>query len=722
MSPTPATQGRSTLLMMDLLSLGDRPVLRDLARWCDLLLSDLRAPASTGDLMVVSTALNQYALIEALRGHGERAEAACHAQIRWVVRTAGAMGDRRLLAHAMQPWVNLGRLHRRAGAHERACRHFALIDGWRDGCDSLPAEWEAGDGLQDALAGDPVLVETLWAIAIVDTFKALVGHDPAAALAHLERQRQGAPARFRFLIDEATLIALECAGQRDEALAVPLAAEADAQGALAMLIQRTALLVMMGRHDEATALACRLAAALVQPGAVGVAPTALLRQRLHLGDVLQALGQVDYATALWRAGHRLGEELGDQRHALHAAERLARQGGGLIAWPAVAGGLRALCRYADVLDACCGDPVELIDLRSAVADLLARDVGAPAHASSPSPVPAEFAADTFPTPTLRVAQAAALHAAYQLGIAEHLVAAPCPIPDLARRLGAQPSALHRLLRALATIGLCHEARPGWFSATSGTRVLRRAGAEHPLEAWSHPDQFSTWGRLAESVRTGKPAFPQVTGLGFREWLARERVADRRFHAGIHHTTVTAHAAMARHWSWTTTGTVVDVGGGAEGLLRAVMRRFPTLHGVLFNDTPTTITTDRSADRLRFRHGDLCADVPAGGDVYLVGHLLHGWDDADARRLLCAVRGTMRDDALVLVIEDLILPGDQPQRGKWMDLEMLAFRGGRERTADEYAAAAHQAGLVLDRVLPTGHDASILVLRPTATVDAGTDGP
>src|ERR1043165_7518960 len=114
MSPTPATQGRSTLLMMDLLSLGDRPVLRDLARWCDLLLSDLRAPASTGDLMVVSTALKQYALIEALRGHGERAEAACPAQIRWAVRTAGAMGDRRLLAHAMQPWVNLGRLHRRA--------------------------------------------------------------------------------------------------------------------------------------------------------------------------------------------------------------------------------------------------------------------------------------------------------------------------------------------------------------------------------------------------------------------------------------------------------------------------------------------------------------------------------------------------------------------------------------------------------------------------------
>ena len=42
----------------------------------------------------------------------------------------------------------------------------------------------------------------------------------------------------------------------------------------------------------------------------------------------------------------------------------------------------------------------------------------------------------------------------------------------------------------------------------------------------------------------------------------------------------------------------------------------------------------------------------------------------------------------------------PHFAKWLDLEMLVFPGGRERTQAEFAALFEGAGFKLTRVVPT----------------------
>ena len=70
----------------------------------------------------------------------------------------------------------------------------------------------------------------------------------------------------------------------------------------------------------------------------------------------------------------------------------------------------------------------------------------------------------------------------------------------------------------------------------------------------------------------------------------------------------------------------------------------------------------------------------------------------------------RDQALLLV-EHVILPGNAPQFGKLLDLAMLAFPGGRERTATEWDELLHASGFTLTRIIPTEAALSLIQAAP-----------
>ena len=69
----------------------------------------------------------------------------------------------------------------------------------------------------------------------------------------------------------------------------------------------------------------------------------------------------------------------------------------------------------------------------------------------------------------RISQA--LYAAAVLGVADQLMAGPAPAEVLARRAGAHPPSLHRLLRTLAGAGVFTEPEPGLFALTSLGQTL-----------------------------------------------------------------------------------------------------------------------------------------------------------------------------------------------------------------------------------------------------------
>ena len=309
----------------------------------------------------------------------------------------------------------------------------------------------------------------------------------------------------------------------------------------------------------------------------------------------------------------------------------------------------------------------------------------------------------------------ALYVAARLGLADRLVAGPRTPEELAAAVGADPDALYRLLRALASHGVFAEDEAGRFGLTELAEPLRddAADSKRALALMMGEEHFRAWGELLHSVKTGETAFEHVYGENVFSFLSRNpeqaAVFDRAM-VEIHgHETEQMLAA----YDLAPFGTIVDVGGGNGSVLHAALSRHPGLHGVLF-DLPGVIERARAAwegdergERLRFEAGDFFEAVPPGADAYLLRHIVHDWDDEPARRILANVAAAMPDHARVLIAESVIPEGNEPSFAKWLDLTMMVIPGGRERTRAEYERILASAGLELTRVVPTRGEIAVV---------------
>lgn len=119
-------------------------------------------------------------------------------------------------------------------------------------------------------------------------------------------------------------------------------------------------------------------------------------------------------------------------------------------------------------------------------------------------------------------------------------------------------------------------------------------------------------------------------------------------------------------------------------------------------------TEAVRERCELVGGDFFESAPAGGDAYILKHIIHDWDDERAVKILQCCHQAMEKQGRLLVVEPVIPPGNEPFVGKWVDLNMLVMTsGGRERTEAEYRELFKVAGFKLTQVFPTQSDVSVI---------------
>ena len=312
----------------------------------------------------------------------------------------------------------------------------------------------------------------------------------------------------------------------------------------------------------------------------------------------------------------------------------------------------------------------------------------------------------------------AVYVAAKLGIADLLGDGPRSVEGLARDAGAHPGALRRLLRALASFGVFAEDEAGRFSLTpiadllrSGTRESKRAFA-----LWSGGVSYRLFGALEYSVLTGKPAFDNLFGMEFFEYLEQNTDVGNLFDEFMSRQTAPMGPVLAR-CDLLGVETIVDVGGGRGELVAAVLGAHPAMRGVLIDrehaieGAAKVLRTAGVADRCKIVCGDYMERVPPDGDVYLLKNIVHGLDDEAAIRLLTKCSMTMNNNGRVLLVEFVIPPGNDPFPGKLMDLLMLVgSHGGRERTEQEFRALLAASGLRVADVMTTKYAYSVIDAR------------
>jgi hypothetical protein len=130
-----------------------------------------------------------------------------------------------------------------------------------------------------------------------------------------------------------------------------------------------------------------------------------------------------------------------------------------------------------------------------------------------------------------------------------------------------------------------------------------------------------------------------------------------------------------------------------------------------SDAPALLEARGVEARVAIEPGDFFERVPAGGDAYLLSHIIHDWNEEQCLTILGHCRKVMPPDGRLLIVETVLPAGDTPHQGKVQDMVMLVFPGGQERTEAEYASLLGQAGFRLSRVVPTESIVSVVEAAP-----------
>lgn len=312
-----------------------------------------------------------------------------------------------------------------------------------------------------------------------------------------------------------------------------------------------------------------------------------------------------------------------------------------------------------------------------------------------------------------------LYVVAELGIADLLATGPRTSAALAAATSVHAPSLYRVLRALASLGVFIEEQDQTFRLTPLGATLR-SDASDSVRNWVLINGTIAWqsfGEMLYSVQTGQTGFERAFGMPIFEYLA-QHPDDAAVFA---RTMIDFHgpeaAAVAAAYHLADVKTLVDLGGGFGNLLAALLEANPSLRGTLF-ELPHV--AEEAAQRLHVAglggrcevvQGNFFDGVPTGGDVYLLSHVVHDWDEASCLTLLGNCRSAMAPGGRLLIVE-MVLPGaNQPSPGKMTDLIMLVNQRGQERTQEEYRQLLAKAGFRLTRVVPTASAVSVIEAVP-----------
>jgi ubiquinone/menaquinone biosynthesis C-methylase UbiE len=314
-------------------------------------------------------------------------------------------------------------------------------------------------------------------------------------------------------------------------------------------------------------------------------------------------------------------------------------------------------------------------------------------------------------------KARVVHVATQFGIADLLVAGPKGTTQLAQATGTDEPSLYRLLRACTSIGIFEEIEHRLFAQNDLSMLLRsdQPGSMYNMVLMGGFDwEWASWGDLAYSIKTGKPAFDHVQGMDLWQYLALHPNEYQVFNRALSAFTESMNLPIVMAYDFSPIHTLMDLGGGHGSFLMTILQKTPTLHGILFDQSAVIegarvpLAASGLENRCTLLAGNFLEDVPSGADAYILKQVLHDWADEQCLIILRNCRRVIPDHGKLLVV-DVVMPEIKASSAAaFFDLVMLVDTpGGRERTEAEYYQLFEKAGFTLTRVIPTGTPRSIL---------------
>jgi SAM-dependent methyltransferase len=303
----------------------------------------------------------------------------------------------------------------------------------------------------------------------------------------------------------------------------------------------------------------------------------------------------------------------------------------------------------------------------------------------------------------------ALYVTTKLGVAEQLSQGGKSCEALATELNVNLKALCQLMHLLTKAGIVKRDKKANYKLTSfGSRL--RADTPDSLRGTvlSVAEIYSAWGNLLYSIQTGKGAFDDIFQMSLYDYLHQNAEANTHFNRWMEETTREWIIPTLNMCDLSHVKTVVDVGGSTGMLTAMILKQYPHLQALLFDQAHVVsgarkiLESAQVATRCQVIGGSFFESVPSGGDLYIVSRVLLNWDDAQALKILKNCRAVMGQSAKLLIM-DFVLPNKGASAYELVgSLQILVLGGGRiMRTEDEYYELLSKADFHSPQLIKTG---------------------
>lgn len=278
-------------------------------------------------------------------------------------------------------------------------------------------------------------------------------------------------------------------------------------------------------------------------------------------------------------------------------------------------------------------------------------------------------------------------------------------------IGAKPDFLERALRVCASVGIFTEDAARKFGPTEFSEVLTsdsEVSVKRIAELFGADWYWKAWSGFCDALTTGEPQTRNQLGLEFWHYLSANPKHMEDFGEAMKSNSLNSLRGVLESCDFTDVKKVVDVGGGFGHLAVALLEKYPRLQAAVL-DMPALVPIAKAkfpmndpgiASRLEYVGGDMFESVPSA-DVYVVKHIIHDWDDERCIRLLKNCHQSMRGKGRVICVDAVLPPmGDiSGAPAKILDLNMMVFIPGKERTRAQWEALYQAVGFRIRTIAP-----------------------
>ena len=311
--------------------------------------------------------------------------------------------------------------------------------------------------------------------------------------------------------------------------------------------------------------------------------------------------------------------------------------------------------------------------------------------------------------------------AVKLGVFDLLQAGALSAAAVAQALATNLSATERLLFACVSLRSLDEEGGQFRNTAASSSYLCRDSATSMVGyiLYSNDVLFQMWDHLDDALREGTHRWNQSFGFSgplFDSFFPTDQ-AMRTFIMGMHGFGTLSSPSVAEAFDFSQFKIAADLGGATGHLTVALCERYPNLQGLIF-DFPRVlrvaaeqIAQSAARDRIQCVPGDFFQDPLPAADLYIMGRILHDWNEVKVAELVHKVYRALPAGGALLLAEKLLDDDHHgPISGQMQSLNMLVCTEGRERSLAEYSLLLQSAGFAKVEAVRTGKPVDAILAR------------